>query len=375
MTNPKSAEPTTDLMADHTADPVERPHSLAVAEVTTGLASTLEGGLTSAEAAARLERFGPNKLPAGKKESALMRLLRQFHDPMIYVLIGAAVLTALLGEVVDTIVIAAVVLINATIGYLQEGKAADALEGIRNMLSLHAQVRRDGSWHTVDAEDLVPGDVVRLSAGDKVPADLRLTSTTNLQIEESALTGGGIPRRPQEPRPPWPPTPGVGDRSSMAFSGTTVVAGSAIGGGHRHRDPHRDRPHHQHAGRGGVPGDPPAGPADVAVQSDPVGHRGDHAVVMFGIAWLLYEQETIASLVMAAISFAVAAIPEGLPAVLTITLALGVQRMAKRNAITRRMNSVETLGSVTVICSDKTGTLTRNEMTVRSVVTRQARTP
>ena len=346
--------------------PVSRPHARSAEDVLEQL-STRDAGLSADEAAHRLERHGPNALPAGTKDSALLRFLRQFNDPMIYVLLGAAVLTTIMSQVVDTIVILAVVLINALIGYVQEGRAADALDGIRSMLSLDAQVRRDGAWSTIVAEDLVPGDVVRLGAGDKVPADVRILEASNLTAEESALTGESLAVE----KTPGAVEPGaaLGDRSSMAFSGTTIASGS---------------------GRGVVVGtarDTEIGHIttmldEVESMETPLTRQMSSfstklsivvvaaAVIMFGLGWVMYDYG-LGELVLAAIGFAVAAIPEGLPAVLTITLALGVQKMAGRNSITRRMNSVETLGSVTVIASDKTGTLTRNEMTVRTVVTAQ----
>jgi len=340
------------------------PHASASAEVLEALATT-GAGLSADEAAARLERYGPNALPSGQQESALRRLLRQFHDPMIHVLIGAAVLTTVMGHLIDTIVIAAVVVINAVIGHVQEGKAADALEGIRTMLSLEARARRDGTWTTVDAEDLVPGDVVRLSAGDKVPADVRILEETNLTAQESALTGESLAVE-KDPAPVRADS-GLGDRSSMAYSGTTIASGTGVGvviG----------------TGRATEIGHVTTMLDEVESIETPLTRQMTSfstklsivvviaAVVMFGIGRLLYDY-TLADLTLSAIGFAVAAIPEGLPAVLTITLALGVQKMAGRNSITRRMGSVETLGSVTVICTDKTGTLTRNEMTVRTVVT------
>ncbi|WP_432559021.1 cation-transporting P-type ATPase [Granulicoccus sp. GXG6511] len=322
-------------------------------------------GLTAVTAAESLERHGPNALPAAERETALRRLLRQFHDPMIYVLLVAAVFTGVLGQVFDTIVILAVVLINAIVGFVQEGRAADALESIRGMLRLEAKVRRDGAWTVIPAEEVVPGDLVRLAAGDRIPADLRIVDATNLRIEESALTGESVP---SEKAPAQVAADAaLGDRSSMAYAGTTAASGS---------------------GRGIVTGtgtDTEIGRitsmlADVESMETPLTRAMTKfskmlaviavgmAIAMAVIAGLVHRYPW-AELVMASISFAVAAIPEGLPAVLTITLALGVQRMANRNAITRRMGSVETLGSVTTICSDKTGTLTRNEMTVRTVVT------
>ncbi|HLT84839.1 MAG TPA: HAD-IC family P-type ATPase, partial [Phototrophicaceae bacterium] len=344
-------------------------HARAVEDVLAALGTEPRTGLTAAEAAARLEQHGPNKLPEGERESALGRLLRQFRDPMIYVLLGAAVLTAVLGEWVDTVVILAVVLINATIGFVQEGRAEDALEGIRSMLSLDAQVRRDGVWRTVPAEGLVPGDLVRLSSGDKVPADLRLTAASNLRVEESALTGESLPV--DKAPGPVDTAAGIGDRTSMAFSGTVVAAGSGTGVVTA-------------TGRATEIGHITTMLEEVESLETPLTRQmttfGKQlslvvvvlAIGMFGLGAVLYAY-TLGDLTLAAIGFAVAAIPEGLPAVLTITLALGVQQMAGRHAITRRMSSVETLGSVTVICTDKTGTLTRNEMTVRTVVTPLAR--
>ncbi len=344
--------------------PVTSPHAQSAEEVLAQLA-TRPGGLSAAEAAERLEQHGPNALPAGAPESALTRFLRQFKDPMIYVLLGAAVLTTIMGEVVDTVVILAVVLVNALIGYVQEGRAADALEGIRSMLSLDAQVLRDGAWSTIPAEQLVPGDVVRLGAGDKVPADVRLLAATNLTAEESALTGESL--AVEKTTGAVGPDAALGDRSSMAFSGTTIASGSGRGvvvGTGRHTE----------IGHITTLLD------QVESMETPLTRQMSSfsttlsiivvvaAVVMFVLGWVMYDYG-LGELVLAAIGFAVAAIPEGLPAVLTITLALGVQKMAGRNSITRRMNSVETLGSVTVIASDKTGTLTRNEMTVRTAVT------
>lgn len=201
-------------------------HAIDTSEVFTELGSRPEG-LNSEAVTTALECYGENSLPRAEEETSFQRLLRQFRDPMIYVLIAAAVVTGLLGEVVDTVVIAAVVLINALVGYLQEGKAADALAAIREMLSPASEVRRDGSWITVDSDQLVPGDVVRLRAGDKVPADLRLFKTASLRVEESALTGESV-AADKNTRPVAADAP-LGDRSCMAFSGTTVAAGSGLG--------------------------------------------------------------------------------------------------------------------------------------------------
>lgn len=322
-------------------------------------------GLSSEQALALKETHGPNKLPEAEQETAFRRLLRQFQDPMIYVLIGAAIITAFLGQVIDTIVIAAVVIINALVGFIQEGKAADALDSIRDMLAPHTTVCRDGQWQDIEAEELVPGDVVRINPGDKVPADLRLIETTNLSIEESVLTGESVSS--EKDTHTVEEGADLGDRSSMAFSGTSVAAGSGQGvvvatG------------QHTEIGRITTMLD------DVQKVETPLTKSMATfsswiaivavvlAFIMAAVAYFVHNF-SIADVLISSIGFAVAAIPEGLPAVMAITLALGVQKMAGRNAITRQLNSVETLGSVTTICSDKTGTLTKNEMTVRVLVT------
>ena len=344
---------------------VDAPHAKTAEEVLRALA-TDAGGLRSDEANARLQRVGPNRLPAPPKDGLLKRFFKHFHDILIYILIVAAGITALLGHWIDTGVILGVVVINAIIGFIQEGKAEEALEGIRKMLSLHAQVRRDGQWSEIDADALVPGDIVRLRSGDRVPADLRLIEATNLRIEESALTGESVPadKSPEAVAA----DAGVGDRVGMAYSGTLVVTGRGVGVVTA-------------TGAQTELGRINRMIAEVQTLQTPLTRQMAQfskvlSVVIVGLALLMLavglglHDLPLGEVFLAAIGFAVAAIPEGLPAILTITLALGVQRMARRNAITRKLTAVETLGSVTVICSDKTGTLTRNEMTVRHVVTR-----
>ncbi|MDX5408680.1 MAG: HAD-IC family P-type ATPase, partial [Thauera sp.] len=341
------------------------PHAADAGRVLAALASSAQG-LAGEEAARRLETFGPNRLPAPAKEGLLRRFLKHFNDVLIYVLLAAAAITAALGHWIDTGVILGVVVINAIIGFVQEGKAEAALEGIRKMLSVHAHVRRDGRWRAIDADQLVPGDVVRLRSGDRVPADLRLFEATNLRIEESALTGESVPA--DKGTDAVDADAGVGDRLGMAFSGTLVAAGRGSGvvvatGG----DTELGRINRLIA--------------EVETLQTPLTRQMGRfskllSIVIVALALLMLaigagvHRQPLAEVFLAAIGFAVAAIPEGLPAILTITLALGVQRMAQRNAITRKLTAVETLGSVTVICSDKTGTLTRNEMTARHVVTR-----
>ncbi|GAA4159376.1 cation-transporting P-type ATPase [Gryllotalpicola daejeonensis] len=324
-----------------------------------------EHGLTAAEASARLDSHGRNMLAPPKPAPWWKRVLLQFKDVLIYVLLASALLKAIIGDWVDFAVILAVAVINAVIGLVQEGRAEQALNAIRGMMSTQAHVMRAGVWIEVDAAELVPGDVVRLRAGDRVPADLRLLDAANLQVDESALTGEAEPST--KFTEPVAPTAELGDRSSMMFSGTLVAAGT---------------------GRGVV--------VATGVNTE-IGHIQTLvtevesvetplaiALARFGrlIAWTIVAMTLVMTaigffvhgfglqeIVSAAIGFAVAAIPEGLPALVTITLALGVQQMARRHAITRRLPAVEALGSVTVICSDKTGTLTKNEMTARAVRT------
>ena len=343
---------------------IENPQSMEGEEAVKKLESS-STGLTDDEAAERLAAVGPNRLAEPEMEGLFSRILRQFSDPLIYILLAAAAVTAFLREWVDTGVILAVVILNGLIGFIQEGKAQEALSGIRKMLSPTADVLRDGQWKKEDAAELVPGDVVRLRPGDRVPADLRLLEVNTLRIEESALTGESLPVD-KDPSP-VPPEAGVGDRISMAFSGTLVAAGR---------------------GKGVVTATGPRteiGKISTLVDEiEPIetplirqmsrfGRTLSFiivglAVLMFLIGRFLHDFP-LGELFLASIGFAVAAIPESLPAILTVTLALGVQRMAGRNAITRQLNAVETLGSVSVICTDKTGTLTKNEMTVRHVVT------
>ncbi|MDI5920019.1 HAD-IC family P-type ATPase [Halomonas sp. LR5S13] len=339
-------------------------HSQAPAAVLAGLAAS-EQGLTAEQVLERLARHGHNRLPAPPRSGPLRRFLRQFHNVLIYVLLAAALGTALLQHWVDTGVILGVVLINAIVGFLQEGKAEQALEAIRGMLSPRAQVLRDGQRHTVPAEELVPGDLVFLQAGDRVPADLRLLQSHNLRIDEAMLTGESVPVDKQPAA--VDAEADLGDRRCMAFSGTLVAFGQ---------------------GRAVVVGtgaDTEIGRismllGEVETLITPLlrdiavfGRWLSGAIVVLAAMTFAFgywgRHYDLVETFLAAVSLAVAAIPEGLPAIMTITLAIGVQRMAVRNAIIRRLPAVETLGSVTTICTDKTGTLTRNEMTVKTLLT------
>jgi len=327
--------------------------------------ATGPGGLGAAEAAERLATYGPNRLPEARPRSAWARFLGQFANVLIYVLLGSAVVAALLGEVTDALVILAVVIANAVIGFVQEGRAERALDAIRNMITPAASVIRDGRRLTVAAETLVPGDVVLLEAGDRVAADIRLVKARNLRIEEAALTGESVPV--DKSVHPVAAGAALGDRTSMAYSGTLVVAGQAAG-------------LVVATGRATELGNISRLLGSVESMTTPLVRQMDRfarqltamilGVAVVGFAFAMFVRSySLTDAFMAMVGLVVAAIPEGLPAVMTITLAIGVQQMARRNAIVRRLPAVETLGSVSVICSDKTGTLTRNEMTVRAVGT------
>jgi magnesium-transporting ATPase (P-type) len=327
-----------------------------------------DAGLTESEVGSRTQQYGRNQLPEADRDPLWKRIGKHFDDVLIYILLGAAVLKAILGEWVDFGVILAVAVITALIGFIQEGRAEDALAGIKRMLSLNAQARRDGQWQEVPSEDLVPGDVVRLKSGDRVPADMRLLEAVNLRVEESALTGEAVPS--EKSLEPVAEDAGVGDRRSMLFSGTLLAAGTGVGVVTA-------------TGAQAEIGRIQSMLADVEQFDTPLTRELKQfgkrlsivilgmAAVMIVIGRVIHDFDR-SELISAAIGFAVAAIPEGLPALVTITMALGVQQMAKRNAIMRNLPAVETLGAVTVVCSDKTGTLTKNEMTVRHIVTAKA---
>jgi magnesium-transporting ATPase (P-type) len=341
-------------------------HSLSIDSVLSKAQSSLSG-LDHVAAKARLAKYGPNRLPETAKRSVLMRFLLQFHNILIYVLIGCAVVTAALDHWIDTGVIIAVVIANAIIGYIQEGKAEKAMDAIRHMLAPHANVIRGGERLSIEGNQLVPGDIVLLEAGDKVPADLRLLTAHGMSVQEAILTGESVPvEKHIEPVDADAP---LGDRSCMAFSGTLVTSGQCKGmvvatGSQTE------------IGRiSGLLSEVEMLTTPLVQQMGVFSKWLTILILLIAALLLAYgyfvQHQDFTELFMAVVGLSVAAIPEGLPAVLTITLAIGVQAMAKRNAIVRRLPAIETLGSVSVICTDKTGTLTRNEMMVASVLTYQ----
>jgi magnesium-transporting ATPase (P-type) len=343
-------------------------HAVPAPEVIGRLQTDPARGLDASEASRRLARFGPNRLPEGQKRGALMRFLAQFHNVLVYVLLAAGFVKLMLGLWLDAAVILGVVIINALLGFLQEGKAEKALDSIRNMLSAEARTVRGGETRLIAAEELVPGDVVLLESGDRIPADLRLVDVKNLRTEEAPLTGESVPIDKTTRAVSEKAT--VGDREGMAFSGTLVASGRGTGvvvatGSDTELGRINqlmtavsalDTPLLRQIKKFGY-----AITAVIAVVS----------VIVFGYGHWVRRMDFI-PLFQAVVSIAVSVIPEGLPALITVTLAIGVQRMAQRNAIIRRLPAVETLGSVSRICSDKTGTLTLMEMMVVSAVTADA---
>jgi Ca2+-transporting ATPase len=321
---------------------------------------TTEDGLSGQEAASRLAQFGPNKLAEEERISRFNILLHQFTSPLIYILLVAAVVTLLLHEYIDTGVIIAVVLLNAVVGYLQEFKAEESVRSLKRLLVAKARVVRDGREKEIPGTDLVPGDVVLLASGARVPADLRLLHANELRIDEAMLTGESLPVEKQT-EPIADDNLVAADQTNMAFMGTAVVNGRAKGV--------------VFATAGATMLGAIAGEVkDIGMVRAPIQDKIDRfakliglivmgaSAVLFGIGLILGE--SIKNMFMTAVAAAVATIPEGLPIVVTIAMAAGVARMARNNAIIRKLPAVETLGSTTVICSDKTGTLTRNEMTV-----------
>ncbi|MCS8602563.1 cation-translocating P-type ATPase [Lactiplantibacillus pentosus] len=329
---------------------------------------TDEHGLQQSAATQRLEQYGPNALNQQKTTSLLQKFIAQFKDFMIIVLLVAALIAAFTGEAVDAVIILLVVVLNAIFGVFQESKAEEAINALKEMSAPDATVLRDGQLQTVKSDALVPGDIVSLEAGDIVPADLRLIESASLKVEESALTGESVPVEKQAEMVADGELP-IGDRLNMAYMNSNVTYGRAMGivvatG--------------MQTEVGRIAGMIEAADETTTPLQANLTQLGKSltililviAAVVFGIG-MLRGQESLINMLLTAISLAVAAIPEGLPAIVTITLALGTQRMAKRHALVRKLPAVETLGSTDIIASDKTGTLTQNKMTVEKLVLNQ----
>ena len=343
-------------------------HALGADEVLQWLVATREG-LGADEAADRLRRHGPNALPPPTRVPGWRRFLRHFNDPLILFLLAAAVIALSVGHHVDAAVIVAVVTVNAIVGYVQEGRAEQALSALHSMLAPSARVLRDGARVQVEVADLVPGDVLLLEAGDRVPADARLLRGRGLRVDESVLTGESVPAEKTDA--PVDAAADLGSRHPMLYSGTLVSAGQAtalvVATG----------PATEIGRIGTLLGEVETLTTPLLQQIGRFGRRFTAfaivaALVVFVFAIALRGYGWLDAL-MVVVALAVGVVPESLPAVITITLAIGVRRMAARNAIVRRLPAVETLGATTVICSDKTGTLTRNEMTARAVTTTAGR--
>jgi len=353
-----------DISRDGLREPVPIWHALAAVDCMARLASAPDG-LSDAEARRRLASIGPNRLPQPRRPARWRRFAAQFRSLLIYVLIAAALLTAVIGEWLDCGVILGVVFVNGVIGYLQEAKAERALDAIRKLLAPQALVLRGGRRRRLPAEELVPGDVVLLEPGERLSADLRLMETRGLMVQEAALTGESL----SVEKDPWPMSADAAlpDRRSMAFAGTLVTQGHAVG----LAVATGERTEMGRIGQMLIDIEPTTTPLSESL--DRFGRNFTYAVLalaalafILGTGWRSYNH---GEMLLAAVGLGVAAVPEGLPAIVTIALAIGVQRMARRHAIVRRLSAVETLGAVNVICTDKTGTLTRNEMTAETIVT------
>lgn len=328
------------------------------------LHSTDPGGLSAEEARKRLEQYGPNRLQEPEQPGFFSRLLSQFMDPLIYVLAAAGVISVFLGEIGDACIIAAVAALNGVVGMIQEGKAKRALDALKKMTRLKAVVRRDQTDQEIDAAELVPGDLVVLDAGRQVPADLRLLWTEGLRAEESALTGEAAPVHKDAGFSAAAGLP-VGDRKNMAYMSSNVTAGRGLG---------MVTATGMDTEIGRIARLIREAPMEATPLQKRLGDLGGALSILavalcaalFGLA--VWQKRDVGEMLITAISLAVAAVPEGLPAVVTIVLALSVSRMARVHTIVRRLPSVETLGAVSVVCSDKTGTLTMNRMTVEEVL-------
>lgn len=335
-------------------------YNMTEPEVTEELETNVETGISTEDASERQKVFGPNELEEAERPSLFLMFLSQFKDFMVVVLLAATLISGLLGEYLDAIAIILIILVNGILGFVQERKAEKSLQALKQLSSPHMKVLRDSAWHSIPAREAVVGDIVRIESGDRIGADLRIIHCQELQIEESALTGESVPSN-KHPEPIREEGAGPGDQLNMGFMGTLVTKGKGIGivtatgmntemGKIAHLIQNAD------------------------TLETPLQHRLEQLgkVLIAGALFLtaivvllgIFQGRDVYDMFLAGVSLAVAAIPEGLPAIVTIALAIGMQKMIKRRAIVRKLPSVETLGCATVICSDKTGTLTQNKMMV-----------
>jgi len=321
-------------------------------------------GLSDAEAEKRQQQYGLNEIKQFKKISPIKIFLEQFHSFVIYILIAALAISVFLGETVDAIVIGVILVLNAIFGFIQEYKAEKSIEALKKLASLKATVIRDGKEKEIDAKLLVPGDLIKLETGDKIPADSRLIEIVELQTQEAALTGESLPVK-KELRI-LPEKTQLADRLNMIFSGTIVTSGKGqaiVTGTGMKSEIGKIAKLIEEAEEGLTP---------LQIKMNMLGRRLGVIIIIISVIVFLggiLKGGSVLEFFIVAVSLAVAAIPEGLPAIVTIGLAIGVRKMVKRNALVRKLPSVETLGSTTVICTDKTGTLTKNEMTVKKIYT------
>lgn len=338
-------------------------YQMSERDVERALNTNFKTGLSEKEAEKRLKQFGYNELDEGKKQSALLLFFNQFKDFMVIVLLGATLISGLLGEYIDAVAIISIVILNGLLGFFQERKAEKSLQALKDLSAPHVYVCRDGIWKKIPSKMVTVGDVLKFSSGDRIGADVRLIQANSLEIEESALTGESVPV-PKTAGPINQEHMNIGDLENMAFMGTMITRGSGMG---------VVTATGMNTAMGQI--------ADMLQQAEamttPLQRRLEQlGKILIAVAVLLtvlvvvigvLQGHELYTMFMAGVSLAVAAIPEGLPAIVTVVLSLGVQRMIKKNAIVKKLPAVETLGCASVICSDKTGTMTQNKMTVTAL--------